>query len=121
MKQKHFMLILFVWFATATIHAQQKERFDPQTDKREVNGYSIHLIPAPASTFGFTIAKGKQPVWVQLSNPFSQTPAGFRIKEDAYKLAVWIINEKNSKGKLPYKIPNDVAKKLGLPTGALKQ
>lgn len=121
MKLKHIILFVVVLFTATSVHAQQQERFNPQTDKREMNGYTIRLIPAPGNTFGFSVMQGKRPVWVQLSNPFSHAPTGFKNKEDAYKLAGWIINEKATKGRLPQRIPADVAKQLNLPTGALNK
>ena len=121
MKHKHFTLLLAVMLAAGTLHAQQAEKFDPGKDKRAINGYTIHLVPAVGNTFGFTVMKGKLPVTVQLNNPFSPAPAGFKNKEDAYKLAEWVINEAIKNGRPPQKIPADVGRQLNLSAGAPKQ
>jgi len=68
----------------------------------------------PANTFGFFIMKGNKPVYSQLSDPFSHKPTGFKTREDAYKLAEWVVAEDSKKGRPPMLISPAVAKQLNL-------
>jgi hypothetical protein len=114
MKYKHTTFLSVLFFSLTVAHAQQTEKFNPEKDKREVNGYTIHLMHMPANTFGFFIMKGKKPVYSQLNDPFSHSPIGFKTKEDAYKLAEWVVGEDSKKGRPPMVIPPSVAKQLNL-------
>src|SRR6478736_8204537 len=114
MKYKHTTFLSVLFFSITVAHAQQAEKFNPEKEKREINGYTIRLMPMPANTFGFFIMKGKKPVYSQLSDPFSHSPVGFKNKEDAYKLAEWVAGEDNKKGRPPMVIPPSVAKQLNL-------
>ena len=121
MKTKSSTLILFLLFTCAVVYAQQTEKFNPEKDKREISGYTIHLVPMPLNTFGFNILKGNRPVYTQLSNPFSHSPLGFTNKEDAYKLAGWIVNENEKSGRPPVTIPASLANQLNLQNGSVRQ
>jgi hypothetical protein len=114
MKRKQATLLCAFVFSIVTAHAQQAEKFNPEKEKREINGYTIRLMPMPANTFGFFIMKGKKPVYSQLSDPFSHSPVGFKNKEDAYKLAEWVAGEDSKNGRPPMAIPPSVAKQLNL-------
>ena len=114
MKYKQATLLCAFVFSIVTAYGQQAEKFNPEKDKREINGYTIRLMPMPANTFGFFIMKGNKPVYSQLSDPFSHRPIGFKSKEDAYKLAEWVTGEDSKNGRPPMKIPLSVAKQLNL-------
>ena len=114
MKYKHTTFLCALFFSITAAYAQKAESFNPEKDKREVNGYTIHLMRMPANTFGFFILKGKKPVYSQLSDPFSHSPVGFKNKEDAYKLAEWVAGEDSKNGRPPMAIPPSVAKQLNL-------
>ncbi len=117
MKYKHTAFLWVLMFSITVAHAQQVEKFNPEKDKREVNGYTIRLAPLPGNTFGFFIMKGNTPVYSQLSDPFSHGPLGFKTKENAYRLAEWVTNEDRKNGRPPGAIPQVVAKQLNLSTG----
>ena len=121
MKRKFVPVLFAVILAGISAHAQQAEKFNPQKDKREINGYTIRLIPLPVKTYGFFIMKGNKPVYSQLSDPFSQSPLGFKNKEDAYKLAEWIAGKDSENGRPPMTISPSVAKQLNLQTGTMQQ
>jgi len=121
MKHKQATLLCAFVFSIVTAQAQQAEKFNPEKDKREINGYTIHLMPMPANTFGFFIMKGKKPVYSQLSDPFSHSPVGFKNKEDAYKLAEWVAGEDSKNGRPPRTIPPSVAKQLNLQSTKAQQ
>jgi hypothetical protein len=114
MKHKQATLLCVFVFSIVTAYTQQAEKFNPEKDKREINGYTIRLVPMPANTFGFFIMKGKKPIYSQLSDPFSHKPTGFKNKEDAYKLAEWVVGEDSETGRVPMVIPASVAKQLNL-------
>jgi len=115
MKPKHFTLIFIFLFTCIIVHAQTAEKFSPQRDQKIMNGYTIHLTPAFGNTFGFAIMKGNKPVWSQPFNPLSAAPTGFKNKEDAYKVAEWIIT-KGIKNGIPQKISPSDLKQLNLST-----
>lgn len=121
MNYKHTGFLLVLIFSIVTAHAQQVEKFNPEKERRDINGYTIRLVPAPVNTFGFFIMKGKKPVYSQLSDPFSNSVLGFKTKETAYKVAEWVVNEDNKNGRPPITIPVSVAKELNLRTGAVQQ
>lgn len=105
--------VLLLSFAQC-LRAQQAEKFDPKNDKKEINGYTVRLVPVPGNTFGFAIVKGNKAVWSQLNNPFTQGQEGFRVKADAYKLAEWIVQQDSRDGKIPAYIPQELAKQLNI-------
>jgi len=117
MNYTHTTFLLVLIFSITVAHAQQVEKFNPEKDKREINGYTVRLMPMPANTFGFFIMKGNKPVYSQFSNPFSNRPVGFKSKEDAYKLAEWVAGEDSKNGRPPVAIPPTVLKQLNLQNG----
>jgi hypothetical protein len=112
--RKTFTGFLFILLIVTTINAQQSEKFDPAKDKEAFQGYSIHLMPVPGNTFGFIIIKDKRAIWSQINNPFTHGQEGFLHKQDAYKVAEWIVNESIKNGKVPRQIPPALAKQLNL-------
>ena len=114
MKYKYYVLFLLLSLCCAKLKAQQSETLDPLKDKKEIDNYTIHLIPGFGKTFGFCITKEKRPIWSQISNPFEHPPLGFKTKTDAYKVAEWIINEDIKNGKLPTSVPPEVGVQLSL-------
>jgi hypothetical protein len=121
MKKKFVQLFFAVMITGISVHAQQAEKFNPAKDKREINGYTVHLVPMPNNTFGFDIIKGQKPVYVQLNNPFSHSRQGFKDKDQAFAVAGWVINEDNKNGRPPASIPSTVAKQLNLQTAISQQ
>ena len=121
MKYKHITFLWILIFSIRAAHAQQVEKFNPEKEKREINGYTIRLVPLAVNTFGFFIMKGDKPVYSQLSDPFSHGPLGFKNKEDAYKVAEWVVRIDSKNGKPPLTISPSVAKQLNLQTGILQQ
>ena len=112
MKEKFFAILFPALLFSGLIHAQQTEGFG-QKNKKEIAGYTIHLVPLASNTFGFTIQNGKKPIWVQLKNPFIHSREGFKTKSDAYKVAEWVINE-DKNGRPPRNMPVAVAKQLNI-------
>ena len=115
--------------AVFTVFAQKKEpvnvtnpeRVDPVSDKQEYQGYTIRLIPAmPApgsvANYGFDILKNNKPVVHQFQNalPFSQK--GIQKKEDAAKIAQWIIQDYKKTGHWQNTVPAYIAHELKIET-----
>lgn len=114
--RKVFPFVALLFFITQESKAQQLEKFDPKNDKKEINGYTIRLVPVPGNTFGFSIVKGNKAVWSQLNNPFIQGQDGFKIKADAYKLAEWIVQQDSRDSRIPAYIPRELSKQLNIST-----
>lgn len=89
------LLVFFLFIAWA--HAQHYEPVNPQKDRLEFQGYSIHLMPAMHGTYGYYIVKGKQMVLFQSRNPFTGSPIGLTKKEDVYKVSQWQIKNLESR------------------------
>lgn len=91
--------------AMCTLFAQKNEfkreqsslEFNPIKDNKEYKGYVIKLIPALPNpnnlfSYGFKILGKNMPVLHQDKNPVPSIAIGIQNKEDAYKIAEWIIN-----------------------------
>jgi hypothetical protein len=117
------LLVLFCW--QAVVKAQQKPLLiDPVKDKREKNGYTIQLKMAPSNTVLFDIWQTGKPVFNQPNNPVTMLPQGFESKDDAWKVAEWMVGEYNGQAHFPPMVPPHVARQLNVKTGfnqSLKQ
>ncbi len=112
---KKIRLILLLQIVLVTLHAQQHPMLlDPINDKKEKDGYFIQLKMAPGNTFLFDLLKGQQPVFKQAMNPVTMLPQGFSSKEDAFKVAEWMIDKYGARGHFPPMVPPDVARKLNV-------
>src|ERR1700686_3540142 len=85
------------------INLQRPEPVNPMKDKQEYQGYTIRLVPAmpiPGNmgSYGFDILKDNKPVVHQFQNPLPSSPKGIQKKDDAYKIAEWIIREYKNTG-----------------------
>ena len=123
MKKLFFVILLQI--AALTLFAQ---KHDPLTIQRtgsvnatknmqEYDGYVIKLIPAlPASArsacYGFDILKDGKRLVHQPRNPLAFSPGGVPQKEDAYKIAEWIIREYKNTGYWQNTMPPQVANEL---------
>jgi hypothetical protein len=80
-------------------------------DKNDYAGYTIRLlpvIPVPGqgrSSLGFVILKGDKPVMHQVQNPLPYPATGIQRKEDAYKIAQWMIREFEKTARWPFPVP----------------
>jgi len=91
---KKISLILLLQMILGILHAQQHPMLlDPINDKKEKGGYSIRLKTAPGNTILFDLLKDQQPVFKQAMNPVTMLPQGFSSKEDAFKVAEWMIDK----------------------------
>jgi hypothetical protein len=126
---KKVLLITILQIAVFTVVAQKKEPVNvtrpepvnPLSDKQEYLGYTIRLIPAmPApgsvASYGFDILINNKPVVHQFQNPSPFSHKGILKKEDAYKIARWIIQNYRKTGHWQNTVSADVARELKIET-----
>lgn len=112
---KKISLILLLQIVLATLHAQQHPIvLNPVKDKKEMKGYTIRLKMAPGNTVLFDLLKGQQPVFKQAMNPVTMLPQGFSSKEEAFRVAEWMIDRYGAQGHFPPMVPPDMARKLNV-------
>src|SRR5688500_11693946 len=100
---KRIYLLIMLQIVACTLFAQKNEPVNPMTDKQEYEGYTVRLMPAMAGQestviYGFYILKDNKPVVHQFQNPLPFSPKGIQKKEDAYKIAQWMIREYKNTG-----------------------
>ncbi len=114
---KKTLTLIALVLSAHTIFAQQKNAFiDSVKDSREFNGYNIQLKAAPGNSFLFNLLKGAKPVFNPPINPLTRSPLGFARKEDAYRLAMWMVAQYGKSGQFPMLLPPELAKQLNLQT-----
>jgi hypothetical protein len=117
---KKLLLIPVVYTATLTIHAQKIDSSKTLTkvpvtvmnNSRVYNGFTIQLTSKNITSYSFDILAEKTTRHFQ--NPMPFAPKGIQKKEDAYKIAQWIINEYKKTGHWENLIPPHVARQLGV-------
>ncbi len=114
-------LLLLLQVATLALLAQQNEDaqphepLNPQKDKKEFQGFTIRLKPAPGNTYLFDILRRGTPAGAPLHhNPVTMLPQGFNSKADAYKVAEWMIKKQKKTGHIPPVLPPHIAKTLNI-------
>lgn len=131
---KKIYLIILLQIAICTLFAQKHqpvivqrpELVNPIKDKQEYQGHTIRLMPAmpvPGSmgSYGFDILKNNKPEVHQFQNPLPFSPKGIQKKEDAYKIAQWMIREYEKTGHWQNLVPPHVARELKIETYSLIQ
>ena len=116
-------IVVFAVFAQKNepISVQRPEPVNSMKDKQEYQGYTIRLInamPMTGSTgsYGFDILKDNKPVVHQFQNPLPFSPKGVQKKDDAYKIAQWIIREYKNTGHWENIMPPHIAHELKIET-----
>lgn len=107
---KKICLLMIMQIAVCTVFAQKHEPVNmqrpdpvnPAKDVQEYQGYTIRLMPAlttPQSmgSYGFDILKDDKPVVHTLKSPLI-TQKELQKKDDAFKVAQWMIREYNRTG-----------------------
>jgi hypothetical protein len=124
---KKLCLLLMLQCAVFTLFAQQPatrpnmpEPVNTMKDKQEYQGYTIRLMPAlptPQSigSYGFDILKDNKPLVHQFQSPLL-SPKGLQKKDDAYKVAQWMIKEYNKTGHWQTMVPPHIANELKIET-----
>jgi hypothetical protein len=110
-----FLIALLLTGTCLLTFAQQKPiAIDPAKDKKDVNGFTVQLRPAPGNTVLFFILKQDKIAFEYPMNPITSKQEGFEDKEDAFKVAEWMIRQYGSESKFPINIPSVIATVLQL-------
>ena len=106
---------MLLQMGAAVIFAQQKPLLiDFVKDKKEKSGYTIQLKTARGNTISFDLLKAGRPVFNQPMNPVTMLPMGFVTKNDALKVAEYMIDQYGKQGKFPQILPPNVSAILNL-------
>jgi hypothetical protein len=127
MKKIYLLIIMqiavFTLFAQRhePLNVQKPESVNPMKDKQEYQGYIIRLMPAmpvpgTMGSYGFDILKDNKPVVHQFQNPLPFSPKGIQKKEDAYKIAQWMIRDYIKTGHWQNIVPPHMALELKIET-----
>jgi hypothetical protein len=112
-------MVILVLLATFNAFAQKRDsigfgRFVPVDllqEKIEYKGFMITLRTEVGRNYRFDILMDNKPIEYGFPNPlpFSR---GIRRKDDAYKIAQWIINEYQKTGHWKHTMPPHIAREL---------
>lgn len=119
---KKILLILAFQIAAFIIHAQ---KIDPNkmatrlpiiemNNTRDYSGFTIKLIARNPSTYTFDILTGTMTIAHHFQNPLAFSRKGIQKKEDAYKIAQWMINQYKKTGHWENMMPPHVAQQLAI-------
>lgn len=89
-----FLCLLFCFGAAV---AQKHEPVNSKRDRRQIDGYTIRLVPAQGGTYGYDVIQGNKRVIHQLQNPFTMSSRGLAKKEDAFAVAQYQIKQLKAK------------------------
>ncbi len=112
MKKICFLLML-PFISSVSVHAQ-KPSVPGNEDRKKIQEFTIQLRPAPANTVLFDIVRQGRPVFNQPMNPVTMLPKGFQTKEDAFKVAEWMITQYGRLEHFPPMVPPHVAQQLNI-------
>jgi len=112
-------IVILLLLATFTTFAQERDsiglrRFVPGNllrERTEYKGFMITFRTEAGRDYRFDILMDNKPVEYGFPNPlpFSR---GIRRKDDAYKIAQWIINEYQKTGHWKHTMPPHIAREL---------
>ena len=116
---KKILLILVLHMAAPIIHAQKIDSNNILTkvpvvemnNTRDYSGFTIKLMSQNVTGYSFDIS-GEKNLARHFQNPLPFSPKGIQKKEDAYKIAQWIINEYKKTGHWENMVPPHVLKEL---------
>jgi hypothetical protein len=116
---KQILLILVLQQATLIIHAQKVDsnsiRRVPvieMNNTRDYSGFTIQLISKNLDRYSFDILTGTKTLSHHFQDPLPFSPKGIQKKEDAYKIAQWMINQYKKTGHWENMMPPHVAQQL---------
>jgi hypothetical protein len=107
MRKIYLLLVLVI--CSTTLWAQKNESASLRNQKKEIDGYTIQIKPAPLETFLFDILKDGRPVYTLMNNPFTMKPEGFEKRNDAFNIGEWLIREFKMTQHFPPIVPPHVA------------
>lgn len=117
---KQILLILVLLLAAFNIHAQKVDSLNTlrkvpaieMTNARDYSGFTIKLVSKNPASYSFDILTAKKTVAHHFQDPLPFSPKGIQKKEDAYKIAQWMINQYKKTGHWENMMPPHVAKEL---------
>src|SRR5689334_16390129 len=84
-------------------------------DKKIIQNLTVQLRTAPGNTYLFDILDGPIVLNMQLqNNPATLLPKGFTSKDDAFKVAEWMITQYKKDGHLPTIVPPHILDQLNI-------
>src|SRR5215813_1224520 len=118
---KKIRLLLLLQLGFFITHAQKPDSNNtftkvPVIETNNIRGYkgfTIKLLSKDIASYSFDIQAEKN-LTHHFQNPMPFAPKGIQKKEDAYKIAQWIINEYKKTGHWENLIPPHVARQLGI-------
>lgn len=116
-----YCLLMLILTSSASVLAQKASPINP-ADKKEIGELIIQLRAAPGNSYLFDILHG--PINLNdgiKDNPATMLPKGFASKEDAFKVAEWMIKQYKKHGHLPPGVPPHVLDELKIAKNKLYQ
>jgi hypothetical protein len=120
MKKIWLVLVLQVMIYAAYAQKQdslihvQKLAVADANDSRSYSGFTITLIPTETHSYHFDILSDDKSVTHHFQNALPFSAKGIQKRDDAYKIALWIINEYHKTGHWENMIPPHIARQLGV-------
>lgn len=112
---KKICCLFVMLLAGMSLFAQINDPKNKLQEKKEIEGFMIQLKQAPHNTYLFEITQNGLPLGIRpRNNPVTMTPDGFNSKEDAYKMAEWMIGQYKKTGHIPPFVPHHIAKELNI-------
>jgi hypothetical protein len=117
---KKFLLLTIVLSAAISISAQtsdslrsaRPDHINILNEKSEYLGYTIKLIPGTTGKYGFDISHVESAALHRFQNPLAFSQKGIQKKEDAYKIAQWIISQYERTGHWVNLVPPHIVNEL---------
>ena len=121
---KQILLILALQLAALIIYAQKidsnsiarKVPVIEMNNTRDYSGFTIQLISKNLARYSFDILSGTKTLAHHFQDPLPFSPKGIQKKEDAYKIAQWMIREYKSTGHWQKIMPPHIARELKIET-----
>jgi hypothetical protein len=110
------MTALLLFAQTAPNNPKAPEFIDRVREQKTINGYTVRLLPTAGGGYGFDILQNNKPVVHQFQNPLPYAPKGVQKKDDAYKIALWMITQYRAKRRWEPMMPPHVARNLKIAT-----
>jgi len=120
MKKIGLVLVLQVMIYAAYAQKQdslihlQKLDVTGANDSRLYSGFTIKLVSNETRSYHFDILSDDKSLTHHFQNPLPFSAKGIQKRDDAYKIAQWIINEYKKTGHWENMIPPHIARQLGV-------
>ena len=103
---------------TARTFAQRQGITGADRDQRTIDGYLVRLTTTVAGNrgYGFNILNPNRSLAHRFPNPLPSVPIGIQSKEDAFKIAGWLIRDFKARGHWQNVVPPRVLSGLNIIT-----